>query len=222
MATRVVIVDDETMTLRNLVAIIDADPMLEVVGTATNGVDAVQQVRENRPDVVVMDLYLPGEFDGVEAIRRIRNLFDPPEIVSVTSFDLETYTRGALEAGTLGFVLKNEAEDWLVPAVHAAAEGAPVVSPLTTSRLINGFLQPSTAPEIAQARQCIAELTPRERQVAHLIGHGKAYKTIAAELHIAPDTVKSTVTRAMHKVGADSGAQLAFMVGQARLDIDHQ
>jgi len=218
--TRVVIVDDETMTLRNLVAIVEADPSMEVVATATNGIDALQQIRTARPEVVVMDLYLPGKFDGVEAIRRIRNLFDPPKVVAATSFDLESYTRGALEAGAAGFILKNDAEALLTPAIRAAADGDPMVSPHTTSRLIKSFLQPSTAPEIAQARERIAPLTPRELEVAHLIGNGKVYKEIAAELHIAPDTVKSTVTRAMHKVGADNGAQLAFLVGQARLDID--
>lgn len=207
------------MTLRNLVAIVETDPALEVIATATTGVDALQQIRTARPDVVVMDLYLPGEFDGVEAIRRTRNLLNPPKVLAATSFDLESYTRGALEAGAVGFILKNDAETLLVPAIHAAAEGDPVVSPQTTSRLIKSFLQPTTAPEIAQARQRIAGLSQRELQVAHLIGQGRAYKHIAAELNIAPDTVKSTVTRALHKVGADNGAQLAFLVGQARLDI---
>lgn len=213
------IVDDETMTLRNIVAIVEADSKLEVVATATNGVDAVQQVRETRPDVVVMDLYLPGEFDGVEAIRRIKNLMNPPHVLASTSFDLESYTRGALEAGAAGFILKNDAEKLLTTAIHTAAEGEQLVSPQTTGRLIRSFLKPTTAPEIAEARRRIADLSPRELEVAHLIGNGKAYKQIAAELNISPDTVKSTVTRAMQKAGADNGAQLAFLVGQARLDI---
>ena len=219
MVTRVVIVDDETMTLRNLVAIVEADSKLEVVATATNGLDAIQQVRETRPDVVVMDLYLPGEFDGVEAIRRIKNLMNPPHVLASTSFDLESYTRGALEAGAAGFILKNDAEKLLTTAIHTAAEGEQLVSPQTTGRLIRSFLKPTTAPEIAEARRRIADLSPRELEVAHLIGNGKAYKQIAAELNISPDTVKSTVTRAMQKAGADNGAQLAFLVGQARLDI---
>lgn len=209
------------MTLRNLVAIVEADPELKVVATAQNGVDSIQRYREHRPEVVVMDLYLPGEFDGVEAIRRLRNLLNPPQVIATTSFDLESYTRGAFAAGAAGFILKNDAETLLTPAIHAAAEGDPLVSPQTTSRLIKSFLQPTTAPQMAQARQRIAALSPRELQVAHLIGHGKAYKHIAAELNIASDTVKSTVTRAMQKTGADNGAQLAFLVGQARLDIDH-
>src|SRR5699024_8973361 len=141
------------MTLRSLVAIVDAETTLEVVGTATNGVDALQCAREQRPDVVVMDLYLPGEFDGVEAIRRIRNLLNPPKVIASTSFELEAYTRGALEAGAVGFILKNDAETLLVPAIHAAAEGDPMVSPQTTHRLIQSFLKPTTAPEIVQARQ---------------------------------------------------------------------
>ncbi|MDN6519699.1 MAG: response regulator transcription factor [Yaniella sp.] len=202
------------MTLRNLVAIVEDEASLEVVATAQNGVDALQQTRDTRPDVVVMDLYLPGEFDGVEAIRRI------PRVIATTSFDLESYTRGALEAGAVGFILKNDAETYLTRAIQAAAEGDPIVSPQTTSRLIKSFLKPTTAPEIAQSRERIGSLTPRELQVAHMIGHGKSYKQIATELHIAADTVKSTVTRALQKSGADNGAQLAFFVGQARLDIE--
>lgn len=220
MATKVLIVDDETMTLRNLVAIVTTDSSLEVVATAHTGIEALQHVRRYRPDVVVMDLYLPGEFDGVEAIRRIQNLLKPPVVIAATSFDLESYTRGAFDAGAAGFILKNDAEQLLRSAIHAAAQGDPVVSPQTTSRLIKNFLQPSTAPEIAKARERIGALAPRELQVASMIGHGMAYKQIAAELNIAPDTVKSTVTRAMHKAGADNGAQLAFLVGQARLDIE--
>lgn len=208
------------MTLRNLVAIVDANPSLHVVATAQNGIDALQQIRQSRPDIVVMDLYLPGEIDGVEAIRRIQNLLNPPKVIAATSFDLETYTRGALEAGAVGFILKNDAETLLIPAIHSAVDGDPLVSPQTTSRLIRNFLKPSTAPEIAHARERIVSLAPRELQVASMIGHGKTYKQIATELNIAADTVKSTVTRAMQKTGADSGAQLAFLVGQARLDID--
>lgn len=220
MVTKVLIVDDETMTLRNLAAIVEDDASMEVVATARNSVDGLQRIRQTRPDVVVMDLYLPGEFDGVEAIRRIQNLLNPPTVIAATSFDLESYTRGALEAGAVGFILKNDAETLLVPAIHAAADGDPLVSPQTTSRLIQNFLKPTTAPEITQARDRIASLTKRELQVAHMIGHGRVYKQIAAELNIAPDTVKSTVTRAMQKSGADNGAQLAFLVGQARLDIE--
>src|SRR5699024_965484 len=207
--TRVLIVDDETMTLKNLVAIVEADPELEVVGTADDGVDALQHIRDSRPSVVVMDLYLPGEFDGVETIRRVQNLLNPPTMIAATSFDLESYTRGALEAGAVGFILKNDAESLLRPAIHAAANGDPIVSPQTTSRLIKNFLQPSTRPEIARARERIASLSDRELQVATMIGNGKVYKQIAVDLHIAPDTVKSTVMRAMHKIGADNGAQLA-------------
>lgn len=219
MATRVLIVDDETMTLRNLVSIVKAEPTLEIAGTAHNAIAALQQVRDTRPDVVIMDLYLPGDFDGVEAIRRICNLMNPPAIIAATSFDMESYTRGALEAGARGFILKNDAETLLVPAIQAAAAGDQLVSPRTTSRLLESFLKPSTAPEIADARERIVKLSPRELEVATMIGHGHVYKEIATALHIAPDTVKSTVMRAMQKTGADNGAQLAFMVGQARLDM---
>lgn len=220
MAIKVLIVDDETLTLRSLAAIVSDESDLDVVGTATNAVDALQQIRDLRPDVVIMDLYLPGEFDGVEAIRRIGNLMNPPKVIAATSFDLESYTRGALAAGAVGFILKNDAETLLVPAIRSAAQDDPIVSPQTTTRLIRSFLRPSTAPEILRARQRIESLTERELQVGHLIGQGLVYKQIAAKLHISPDTVKSTVTRAIQKTGAENGSQLAFFLGQARLDID--
>src|SRR5699024_9576212 len=161
-------------------------------------------------------------FDGVEAIRRIQNLLAPPVVVAATSLDLESYTRGALDAGAVGFILKNDAETLLTPAIHAAAAGDPIVSPQTTSRLIKNFLQPSTGPDIARARERIASLANGELQVANMIGNGKVYKEIDAKLYIAPDTVKSTVMKAMHQNGADNGAQLAYGVGQARFVIDRQ
>ena len=116
-----------------------------------------------------------------------------------------------------GLHLENDAEDFLNQAIRSAAAGDPVVSPHTTRLLIERFLAPTTAPEIARARQRLANLSDRELHVAHLIGAGKAYKQIAAFLNIAPDTVKSTVTRALQKVGADNGAQLAFLIEQAHM-----
>src|SRR5690625_3260286 len=144
------------MTLRNLAAIVSEDPSLHVVATAQNGVDALQQIRDQRPHVVIMDLYLPGEFDGVEAIRRIQNLLAPPVVVAATSFDLESYTRGALDAGAVGFILKNDAETLLTPAIHATATGDPIANPQTTTRLSNNLLQSSTCTEIAQSLERIA------------------------------------------------------------------
>lgn len=205
------------MTLRNLQAIVESADDLRVVATATNGVEAMQRIRQTRPDVVVMDLYLPGAFDGVEAIRRTRNLLAPPQVLAATSFDLENYTRGALDAGAVGFILKNDAEEFLIQAIRSAAAGDPVVSPHTTRMLIEKFLAPTTAPEIARARERLAGLSDRELQVAHLIGAGNSYKLIGRHLNIAPDTVKSTVTRALQKVGAENGAQLAFLIGQAHM-----
>src|SRR5690625_7764480 len=104
------------MALRHLVAIVEDEASLEVVATAQNGVDALQHTRDTRPDVVVMDLYLPGEFNGVEAIRRIHTLLNPPRVIATTSFDLASYTRGGLEAGAVGPLWKNDAQTYTTRA----------------------------------------------------------------------------------------------------------
>lgn len=219
MQITVAMVDDDVLVLESLKRILAEHTDLTLVGTASTGIDALQLVRSARPDVVLMDLQLRGEMDGVEATRRIRNSLNPPAVLAVTSFDAEVYMRGALEAGATGFLLKNDAADSLASAIRMAHAGDPMISPALTSRLISSYIAPRTDPVCDQARARVQGLTAREIQVAQLVGAGKTYGDIAAELHISPSTVKSTLSRAISAVGADSGAQLAVLVAQARLDL---
>lgn len=212
-------VDDEVLVLESLKRILGNDAAVAVVGTANTGREALQAVRTLQPDVVLMDLLLKGDMDGVEATRRIRNSLNPPAVLAVTSFDAEMYMRGALEAGSTGFLLKTDATDSLTTAIRMAYAGDPMISPSMTSRLIKSYIAPVTDPVCEDAREQITALSEREIQAASLVGEGKTYGEIADQLFISPSTVKSTIGRAMNKVGTETGAQLAVLVTQARLDL---
>lgn len=212
-------VDDEVLVLDSLRRILERDPDIDVVDAVATGLDAIQAVRDHRPDVVLMDLLLKGEMDGVEATRRIRNTINAPAVVAVTSFDTDVYMRGALDAGATGFLLKTDATDSLAAAIRMAHAGDPMISPQLTSRLISSYIAPRADPLCEAARQRVKGLSEREVQVAQMVGTGNTYDEIAERLYISPSTVKSTVGRALSKVGADSGAQLAVIVAQARLDL---
>lgn len=212
-------VDDEVLVLDSLRRILDKESDIEVVDAVSTGVDAVQSVRDHRPDVVLMDLLLQGGMDGVEATRRICNMLNPPAVLAVTSFDTDVYMRGALDAGATGFLLKTDATDSLATAIRMAHTGDPMISPQLTSRLIASYIAPRADPLCEAARRRVKGLAEREIQVAQMVGAGKTYSEIADQLFISPSTVKSTVGRALSKVGADSGAQLAVLVAQARLDL---
>lgn len=214
-----VMVDDETLVLDSLERILARAEDITVLGTATSGVDAVQTVRKLRPDVVLMDLQLRGEIDGVEATRRILNSLNPPRVLAVTSFDTDVYMHGALKAGATGFLLKNDATDHLSRAIRMTHDGDSMVSASLTSRLISSYVAPRTDPVCEAARKRISTLSPREIEVAQLVGSGNTYDDVARKLFISASTVKSTIGRAMSKVDADSGAQLAVIVAQARLDL---
>ncbi|WBL18060.1 response regulator transcription factor [Citricoccus sp. NR2] len=219
MRIRVVMVDDEVLVLDSLQRILAKESDIEVVAAVSTGLDAAQSVRDHRPDVVLMDLLLKGEMDGVEATRRIRNMLHPPGVLAVTSFDTDVYMRGALNAGATGFLLKTDATDSLATAIRMTHAGDPMISPQLTSRLISTYIAPSTDPLCEAARQKVTALSDREIQVAQMVGAGHTYGEISERLFISASTVKSTVGRAMSKVGADSGAQLAVVVAQARLDL---
>ncbi|NLS09876.1 response regulator transcription factor [Nesterenkonia sp. MY13] len=214
----VVMVDDETLVLDSLERILSSEEDISVIGRAATGAEAIQKVRTLRPDVVLMDLLLKGDMDGVEATRQIRNGLNPPAVLAVTSFDTDPYMRGALEAGASGFLLKNDATSALAEAIRMTYEGDPMISPVLTSRLIASYIAPQTDPLCEAARARVKELSPREIEVAQLVGSGNTYDEIAKKLFISASTVKSTIRRAMNKTGADSGAQLAVLVAQARLD----
>lgn len=219
MSISVFIVDDDPLVLDSLQRILNDEPDLNVVGSATTAALAIQQVRELRPDVVLMDLHLNGPTDGVEATRKLKNSLNPPAVLAITSFDLDTYMRGALDAGATGFLLKADAKEHLANGIRMAHAGDPMISSAMTTRLIKSYLTPATDPRTEQAREKVAALSEREIQISTLIGEGKTYEAIAQELYISRSTVKSSVSNAARKIDATTGAQLATIVAQARLDL---
>lgn len=219
MQLSVVMVDDDALVLASLRNILAGEEDIAVVGTAQSGTEAIEAVRAHRPDVVVMDLHLGGGMDGVEATRRLREQLDPPAVLAVTSFATDAYLHGALDAGATGFLLKNDATESLAAAVRMAHDGDPMISPAMTSRLITSYVAPRADPVCEAARRRVSMLSPREIEMARRIGDGKTYEDIAGELFLSPRTVSGTLTSARHKIGADTSAQLAVIVAQARVDL---
>lgn len=213
---RVVVVDDDALALSALSGFIRHDEKLDLVGTATDGNSAIEQTRLLRPDVVVMDLHLNGKTSGIDAIHTLCHALEPPKVLALTAFDHDSYLRGAFQAGARGFLLKTDAHDQLTRAIHDVYAGKTTASSWATEKLVEHYVSPDESAETSAARQRIASLTARELEVARLIGKGNTYEEIAQKLFISPSTVKATVSTALPKVGAHSGAQLAVLVERAR------
>ncbi|MFI2271406.1 MULTISPECIES: response regulator transcription factor [Catenuloplanes] len=217
MAVRVIVVDDQPMLLAGFVAIIDAEDDLEVVGTAADGAAAVELAAAVRPDVVVMDIRMPG-MDGLAATRLVTAADDPPRVLVLTTFDLDAYVFEALRAGASGFLLKDADPDELLAAIRVIAGGEALLDPAVTGRLIEAFatgVTPSPAPE----RPELAVLTPREREVLTLIAEGLSNAEIAARLGVGVGTVKTHVNALLTKIGVRDRVQatiLAYDVGLVR------
>jgi DNA-binding NarL/FixJ family response regulator len=193
----VLIADDQALVRGGFRAILDAQPDITVAGEAHDGYDAVDLARRRRPDVVLMDVRMPG-LDGLEATRRI--LAQAGEhrvaVLMLTTFDLNEYIYAALRAGASGFLLKDVIPEQLIAAIRIVAGGDALIAPAITKRLIEQFAR--TAPPAPNAD--LAELTPRELEVLLLIARGLANAEIAAELFVTEATVKTHVTRILTKL----------------------
>ncbi|MGB3444837.1 MAG: response regulator transcription factor [Actinophytocola sp.] len=208
MTIRVVVADDQEIVRTGLGMILDAQPGIEVVGSAPDGRQAVEVARRLRPDVCLFDIRMP-ELDGIEATRRLAgpDVADPMAVVVITTFDLDEYVYAALRAGARGFLLKNAGADMLSQAVHAAANGDALIAPSVTARLLATFAgsRPATPPA-----QPIDALTDREEQILATVARGHTNNEIAAEFHITLSTVKSHVTSLMNKLGARNRVEVAM------------
>ncbi|MQY36463.1 Transcriptional regulatory protein LiaR [Streptomyces sp. RB17] len=222
MTVRVLVVDDQEIVRTALRLVIDRREGLSVVGEAGDGADGVALAVALRPDVVLMDVRMPG-MTGVEATRRIvREWPGPapvPRVLVLTTFDVDEYVHAALRAGAAGFLLKNSRPEQLAEALHAAADGEPVLAPTVTRRLIDTVtaLPPallSTAPVPASAD---VALTDREIQVLVLVARGLSNARIAAELGLSEATVKSRVNRILTRLGLENRVQAALYAHQAGL-----
>jgi DNA-binding NarL/FixJ family response regulator len=201
---RVLLADDQEMVRTGFRLILSAEPGVNVVGEAGNGVDAVTRARELRPDVVLMDIRMP-QLDGLEATRVLTADPEPPRIVVVTTFDLDEYVYGALRAGACGFLLKDAGPRLLVEAVRAAAAGDALVSPSVTVRLLEHL----AARPVAHTPRLPDPLSPRELDVVRAVARGRTNAEIAAELFVSLSTVKTHLTNIQTKLSARNRVEIA-------------
>jgi DNA-binding NarL/FixJ family response regulator len=207
---RVLVADDQTLVRAGLRTLLESDDDLQVVGEAADGAEAVALARATRPDVVLMDIRMPGQ-DGLAATRQI--VADPHlagvRVVVLTTFDLDEYVYEALRGGASGFLAKDVDPAELRHAVRVVARGDALLSPGVTRRLIAEFAARPTSQPAAARR--LEVLTDREREVLALVGEGLGNDDIAARLYISPVTAKTHVSRIMSKLGAHNRAQLVVL-----------
>jgi DNA-binding NarL/FixJ family response regulator len=210
MTIRVLLADDDALLRAGLAVVLGTDPDVTVVAEAADGLEAVEKCRLHSPDVVLMDVRMPG-VDGIEATRRIVAIMPDAKILILTTFQYDEYVWGALRAGASGFLLKRASPERLLDAVHTVASGESLLDLAVTRSLIQRHLEPETGsglPAIdADARRRLDELTPRERQVLLLIGQGRSNSEIAELLVIADSTAKTHVKRILAKIDARDRAQ---------------
>ncbi|MDW5596745.1 response regulator transcription factor [Conexibacter stalactiti] len=204
MPTTIAICDDHALVRGGLKMMLEREPDLEVVGEAGDGAEAVELVLRLHPDVVLMDVELPG-IDGIEAIRRLRAAGSRAQALVVTTFDDDEYLVRALRAGAAGFVLKAIAPERLTEAVRTVARGDALLDPAVTRRLVERFLgHPALGDEM---RERLAELTERERDVLRELARGGSNAAIGSALHLSEPTVKAHVTQVLSKLGVGSRVQ---------------
>ena len=213
MTVRVVVADDQDLVRTGLAMILDAQADLEVVGQAADGPEALEMVRRLRPDVLLVDIRMPG-LDGIEVTRRLAgpDVADPVAVVVITTFDLDEYVLGALRAGARGFLLKDAGPQLLVQAVHAAAEGDALIAPNVTRRLLATFADHAPKRPV----QPVDPLTGREEQVLTLVAQGRTNAEIAAELYVGLSTVKTHLASLMAKLGARNRVEVAIWAYDTR------
>jgi DNA-binding NarL/FixJ family response regulator len=195
---RVVLVDDEAMVRVGLRMVFTAEPDLDVVGEAADGAAAEQVAAETKPDVVLMDIRMPG-VDGLEGARRVLAAVPETRVVMLTTFDEDAYVEAALRAGVSGFLLKVAPPERLIDAVRTVASGGGLLDPTVTLRVIESFA--STSPLRTQPAAELAALTEREKDVLRLIAKGMSNAEIAAQLYVGEATVKTHVSGVLTKLG---------------------
>ncbi|MES9525059.1 response regulator [Streptomyces capoamus] len=222
---RLLLVDDDPLVRAGLSLMIGGAEGIEIVGEAADGAEAEDLVRRTRPDVVLMDIRMPS-VDGITATRRLRARPDAPQVVVLTTFHADEQVLHALRAGAAGFVLKDTPPAEIVDAVRRIAAGDPVLSPAVTRQLMRHAADGAADARQTRARERLAVLNDREREVAVAVGRGLANALIAAELFISVATVKAHVSRILAKLGLDNRVQIALLAYDAGLsengDSGHQ
>jgi len=214
--TSVLVVDDQDLVRAGFAALLGAVPGIDVVGEARDGLEAVEKAAALRPEVILMDIRLPG-LDGVKATERILAGATPPRpaVLMLTVFDLDEYVYTALRAGAAGFLLKDSPPERLIAGIHAAARGDMLFGPTITRRLVEAFTR--TPPEPPATASVLAGLTDRELEVLEFVGTGATNGRIAGELRVSEATVKTHLNRLMAKLGISSRAQAVVVAYETGL-----
>jgi DNA-binding NarL/FixJ family response regulator len=213
MTIRVVLADDQPLVRAGLRVLIGDTPGIDVAGEAATGAEAVRLARDVRPDVVMMDIRMPG-MDGIEATQMITAGDDAARVIVLTTFDDDDYVYAALRAGASGFLVKDMKLEDILAAIRVVAAGEALIAPSVTRRLIEEF---AARPRPARPSTPIAAITGREREVLTLVGRGMSNAEIAAHLFISTATAKAHVARLLAKLGARDRVQLVITAYEAGL-----
>ncbi|MEY2442890.1 MAG: hypothetical protein QOJ46_2316 [bacterium] len=214
--TRVLIVDDDALVRAGLSMMLGGAGDLEIVGEAEDGTQVLAAVDAHRPDVILMDIRMP-RMDGLAALRLVRARPKAPEVIVLTTFDVDEHVLTALRDGAAGFLVKDTPPTEILRAIRLVAAGDAMLSPTVTRKLLD-FMAADGAPAVsARALGLLAELTDREREVAVAVGHGSSNSEVAAELYMSIATVKAHVSRLLLKLDLDNRVQIALLVHDAGL-----
>ncbi|MGW8333280.1 response regulator [Streptomyces sp. NPDC055897] len=216
MTIRILIVDDEALLRMAFSTILEAEPDMEPVGEAPDGIQAVRLARQLRPDVVLMDVRMPGT-DGIEATRQIIRVSPQSRVLILTTFDLDEYAFAGLNAGASGFLLKNTRPEQLLTAIRKLAAGDAVVSPRITRRLLEHLRPHIPDGTRADPDERLSRLSARERGVLVQVGRGLTNAEIAATLHLAEATVKAHLGRILQKLELRDRIQAVVFAHESRL-----
>jgi DNA-binding NarL/FixJ family response regulator len=215
---RVLIVDDSDIVRRGLTTIVDTADGFQVVGTATDGRDALTVAGRLKPDLILMDIRMPG-LDGLAATRQLMAFETPPRIVILTTFNDDEYIAEAVAAGAAGFMLKDAPPEQLLRALRAAADGMAMLDPAVTMQVMTQAAQSRVGPQLSDEEdQLVATLTEREREVLTLLGNGMSNADIGASLFMTEGTVKGHVSAIFAKLRVTNRVQAARMAFRAGLD----
>jgi DNA-binding NarL/FixJ family response regulator len=212
---RVLLVDDDALVRSGLKLMLAGAGSIEVVGEVDDGRGVLAAVDVHHPHVVLMDIRMP-QLDGIEATRLLHGQPDPPSVVVLTTFDADELVLRALRAGASGFLLKDTPPAEIVRAIELVHAGDGMLSPTITRRLIELVTDPDAGARQEHARERLASLSEREREVALAVGRGLANAEIAAELYMSVATVKAHVSRLLTKLGVENRVQIALLVQEAQ------
>ncbi|MDO5534053.1 MAG: response regulator transcription factor [Propionibacteriaceae bacterium] len=216
MTTRILLVDDDPMVRTGLRFLLDSADDLEVIGEVGDGAEVEASVRANRPDVVLMDLRMPG-LDGIDATRLVRALPSPPHVIVLTTWDVDDAVIASLQAGASGFLLKSDPTQDILRAIRSVGSGDAVLSPRSTRHLLDRLSRDQAVDQRRAAERLLAGLTEREREIAREAALGLTNAEIGAKVYLSDATVKSHLSSIQTKLGVHGRVEVAVLVERAGL-----